>query len=823
MRHLYNSQIEIAKNLPSSSEQLSYLNSILRSILQVASITSLEAVRELTPFSPNDVNIDQFIRRFEQPSDGLPIEALDTLIPIIRSHVSKNYMIGWFENSDSTPQPLAKTLMSWVEFRNKKPGHGVVDKNDADIWSEKLHHLTLQVLDMFGSALPQKTDQGTLRVEIGDSDFILNTPLIYCDKPIVVNKVTSRKGVWKLYAQSLDWSSATEVTVNLGEKTIFAIDDGFETTRFHLREISVEAGGSSIFHNIPVRQTDIFEGRRDELLSLEEWINEAEDSRFCLIYGDGGFGKTTLVLEFLNRLLEGDVKTTKKLPSIICYHTAKMTRWTDTGIVHLKGISDAMEDGVRELLYCLSPVLNKDWFKVAGISLIDKVTGEFTEQGFNRDDILLVIDNTETLATSPSEVDELSRFLKQIGRKLGRVIITSRRREFLPATPIKISELPDDDALQLMIRLGKEYKAEAINKAGERRLRSVCKSLNKKPLLIDTLVKFIARSSTGIDDALDQILRKTSDELLEFLYQDAWLRMNELQRHVYLVLVVIAHPIDNLCVADTCQEIGIQHVEFQSSLDETYFANLTDYKGGYDMEIVDLAKQFFRQQLGRLPIEEKERINQIAAKVDYQASKREQIEREYKSDRVADAFRSQYAKAAKIASEKGDLSLAKESFELAILEEPMNAALKDRYAWFLLNRLQRPDEAKPIAEDSIKLDSSNADAFLTLSLICYRLGDIKAGDDAINLARKKGKAESLCYLRMGIARYHQSKKQQYSKDALVGLTEAEKLIELATKAEGQNSNYYQNKSMDEARKYLALISSLRYRINKGGFMSMGVP
>lgn len=822
MQTLYHSQIEIARTLASDSEQFNFLNSILRSILQTATISSFEAIRELTPFSPHDVSIDQFIRRFEQPSDGLPVEALDTLIPIIRSHVSKNYAIGWFEKNGDSNQPLAQDLTAWIEFRNKKPAHGVLDKNDAAIWSEKLYRLALRSLAVLGSALPKSNDNGTLLMEIGDSNFVIDTPLIHGSNPIVINKITARKGIWKLHAQQLDWNAAVELTQDLSEKTIFATENSSEPTHFQFREVSLPSGKKSTFHNIPVRQTNIFEGRRKELQALEEWMNETEDSRSCLIYGDGGFGKTTLTLEFLNRLLEGEIEVTSNFPSMISYYTAKMTRWTDEGIVHFKGISDAMEDCIRELLYCFYPVLGKDWYKITGLPLIDKVAGEVAAQGFGRDDILLILDNTETLATSPSEVEDLAEFLKRVSKKIGRVIITSRRREFLPATPIQIRALPEDEAVRLMIRLGREYKATAVNQAGEARLRKVCNSLSSKPLLIDTLVKYIARSSVGIDDALEKILRKTNDELLEFLYQDAWLRMSELQRQVFLVLVVVANPIDGHCVGDACQEVGIQHVEFQASLDETYFATLTDYGGGYDLEIVDLAKQFFRQQLKKLSTEERDRITRFASKVDKQALKRQQIDREYISDRVADAFRSQYAKAAKIASEKGDLPLAKESFELALLEEPMNAALRDRYAWFLLNRLQQPIEARPYAEKATELDPRNADASLTLGLICYRLGDIKAGDEAINLARIKGKSESLCYLRMGIARYHQAKKAPYSRDAISNLKDAEILIQKAI-ATGDLEDYYYNKNMHEARKYSGMVSTLRHQINRRDIASKDAP
>lgn len=128
------------------------------------------------------------------------------------------------------------------------------------------------------------------------------------------------------------------------------------------------------------------------------------------MHGDGGYGKTTLVLEFLNNFLEGAIEPTGKVPEIISYHTAKMTKWTDEGLVHFAGISTAMEDCIKELMYCLQDVLERDWHTLEGDALISKVKTELVKQGYKRDDILLVLDNTETLADSPSDVEELSDF-----------------------------------------------------------------------------------------------------------------------------------------------------------------------------------------------------------------------------------------------------------------------------------------------------------------------------------------------------------------------------------------------------------------------------
>src|SRR5690606_33326173 len=86
----------------------------------------------------------------------------------------------------------------------------------------------------------------------------------------------------------------------------------------------------------------------------------------------------------------------------------------------------------------------------------------------------------------------------------------------------------------------------------------------------------------------------------------------------------------------------------------------------------------------RKPREDSERIDKIAFKVDKQAAERFEVDKNYRTDRVADGFRSEYAKAAKIATIKKDYPAASELFELALLDEPLNAALHDRFASFLL-------------------------------------------------------------------------------------------------------------------------------------------
>lgn len=55
-----------------------------------------------------------------------------------------------------------------------------------------------------------------------------------------------------------------------------------------------------------------------------------------------------------------------------------------------------------------------------------------------------------------------------------------------------------------------------------------------KPLLLEALVVYISRSKISIDAAVENIFRKSNEDLLEFLYEDAWDRLNDVQKNYFI-------------------------------------------------------------------------------------------------------------------------------------------------------------------------------------------------------------------------------------------------------------------------------------------------
>ena len=813
MLEIYTKQLELARTHGSDAEALSYLSSIVRSLLQTLALSALEVTLQATPIADDDSSLKQFIDRFSQPSDGLPVEILDHLVPTIRSLVFRGFMKGWYEKNNDTEQSIVEALTEWVEFRNKRPGHGVLDSPTTSFWAKRSSDLIQRILDTAADVLPQQQHNSGLVAKFGDIAVPLTVPLVSDASAIVVSRVSSRGGVWKLQGQVLSWSDARDITIDLGPTNIFSTEYR-PNDRFKWSEVAYGGASRLVLNNIPVRQTATFVGRKKELDKLSDWLDNIADSRTCLVFGDGGFGKTTLVLEFFNKLIDDGVASQETpLPSVISFYTAKKTKWTEEGLVHFKGISDAMEDSVRELMYCLHPVLGKDWYKLEGRALIERAATDLTKEGFTRDDVLLIIDNTETLATSAIDAEDLADFIARVAKRVGRVVITSRRRELLAAEPVPVSQLSEEEALTLIRKLGAEYGARSVVQASEPRLRRACEQLMYKPLLLDTLVRYIARSSSGVQEGLDQILKKTNDELLEFLYEDAWLRMNRMVQEVFIVLSSLATPPDSRSVGDACREIGVSHSEFQSSLGETYFATITDRGDLYELEIVELAKEFFRKKKRRATAQEADRFDKIAFKVDKLAAARYDVDRNYRTDRVADAYRSEYAKAAKLAIIRRDYKAAKDNFDLAVIEEPLNAALRERIASFFLRNLGKAELALPFARKASELDPQSGDAWLTLGLAKYQVGDIPGGDISMDNAMKHGKPESLCALRKAIARYHEARLEPYGKRAAKLLKEAAALVDTSLRLPIAR-DFYSQKNRREAEKYVSLLRSLILMINR---------
>ena len=771
MINLYNKVVSKVPTNLTSIEKVTFYSSVLRSILQVAAFTSLERCSRYLP--ENEIDLEASLIRMQQPSDGLPIEIIESILPGLRTYVDRNISYGWYKEGQEL-LGLGNRLRKWVQFRNDTVAHSVLCEKNASEWTVKMLELVELSLRVFNNTLPIY-DETNHQLTIGND--IVYFPFINTNTPLVIRQITCNKGVWKLQGRLLSRDDASKKVMDLHEKCIYLQSGHMNKDIYNYSEgveIHKIGVGHSFLHNIPKRQTDIFEGRKNELTKLKEWLND-DDERACLVFGDGGFGKTTLVLEFLNRLLEDKVDLTKARPQIISFYSAKMTRWTEYGLIHLKSSAGAMDECIRELIRAFEPVLTKDWYEATEDRLIQKAKNYLKEQGFDRNDVLFIFDNTETIATSTHEVESLGEFLQSVSKKLGKMIVTSRRREFINATPISVKGLREDECVNLLTRQATSFEAMPLLQAGEKKLKRISKKLMYKPLLISSLVKKISLTSCGIDNAMDSLLMKSSDELVEFLYEDAWARMSKAQQNVYMLLIMAESPLDHLSVSEACKMMEIPLTEFHATFDETYFGSLMNYGKKFSIELEELSCRFFNKKVTDLAEVEQSKFAEYAEKLDISVSQIHKIEHEYESDRIADAFRNPFAKAARTYVRKNEYPKALEMYELAMEDEPLNSALMDRFAWFLYHKVSS-SESKVKAENlwrkAIRVNNSNCDALVNLALARYRNDDLIEGDSLMDSARHLSRSFSFCALNKAKARVFFWKRNKNNKNAENKLLEA---------------------------------------------------
>lgn len=818
MLNLYKDELAIVDSLDSYTDKHMHLLTIFRSLMQTLSLSLLHIADDLVDELPSELT--NMVSRFDKPSDGLPREMIEFILPVISSYKNGISFNDWFKKKYNG-KSLSQLVLIEIEKRNTS-FHGAPNKLVFQSNCDALRTTILECLSTFSKALPKIKNTETV-IKIFDKEIKLSIPLVINNKCVVISRVKKTDSKFIFSLSIVDWlSEVTNNTLNIdvAEDNLLNLDIYSPLDRFNFAEQILNVETNLFMHNLPKRQTDYFYGRSKELNELKDWIEDL-DERSCLIFGDGGYGKTTLLLEFFNRIINNEINISIKIPFIVSFHTAKLTEWNDKGISYNRSVSKSVEDGIREILYVIHKKLDKSWFETEGNALISKIETELKNNKINKNEVLIIIDNTETLASNKNEIELLGRYFTQVSKKIGRLILTSRRRELLSAHPIEISQLSESDSIDLIRALAKDYNANAISQAGDPKLKKICFQLNYKPLLIDSLVKYISRTQCSIDTALDDIYRKSNDELLEFLYEDAWQRMDEKNKKIFIVLSSLNYPIDSTSIGFCCQELEFQHSEFEKSLDETYFVHRNDYGNKYELSLVELAKRFFLLKKTKYSEDEIIEINKIQGVVESKYIKYKEVDNKYYEavERVHEAFKCQYAKEAKIHVDRKEIPEAIECFEYAIIEDPMNAYLHERYAFFLYTNHNASkvdkERANEVIEVALKLDNKNEEVLLTAAIINYRNYNVTKGDELIDESVKYGKPLSYSYQVKSIARYHYIR--YYVGEKSIGflksvLSECEDYMKKANKELSENTPYYK-KNRRIINKFLTeRIPALRYEL-----------
>lgn len=202
--------------------------------------------------------------------------------------------------------------------------------------------------------------------------------------------------------------------------------------------------------NLPARDYTKLIGRQAETEHLLELLSPRRAAHFITVDGIGGVGKTALVLEAAYscwRVSTGE-ETSTKVPSFdaIIFVSAKQQYLTPIGILPGRDAKRTLRDIIREIASTL------DRLEIAQIA----PQGQFerVHRALGQQKTLLIVDNLETM----EDKQEIMAFLYELP-PLVKVVVTSRERT-LPFSPIRLEQLSQEAALNLITMEAQEKEAE---------------------------------------------------------------------------------------------------------------------------------------------------------------------------------------------------------------------------------------------------------------------------------------------------------------------------------------------------------------------------
>lgn len=754
MYSIYTNQIQLATDLPDARLRVSHIANIIRSILQTCCFSVIEywSVSDLDPEEFPECTVGEHLFR---PSDGHYSIILDTFLPRVRSKLWQSCAVRWYErvpgsDGKGANARLANGCQEWVRFRNDRQGHGVLDLYSAEKAQPWLEELAQQILAGLSDLVPQQTDDG-LVLSTPNGPLPLETVRVHKGEAPVVRDIRRRGTGFRVRYQPLNAETSQEATYEIPVEARIGMLSTRRTSVFEQRSLMVGDETWRPTVRLPSRQTRIFEGRRDQLTQLLDWWEDI-DSKACLVHGEGGIGKTTLALEFLNNVLEAPPRTLKWRPLVICYYSAKKTRWTAGGLSYLRGVTPAVADAIRLLAELVESKLDSKWFADDVIDTIGRAAALFNACGLKRNDILLVLDNTETLARVASEESAIAAAISKLSSKLARVLMTSRRREAVEAFPIRLELMDEATSVRLLGQLATEYDVAPLKMAGTTGIARVARKLHGRPLALDVFARYAALPGKSLDSALTLVLRDMAQDLGRFLFDDAWQRLRTSEQDTFLALGTLGDALDGRAVGRVCASLGLAHDDFLNTLEETRFGTLLNYGSTYDLVLSNEMREFLREKEKDRGESRRSHLASIGQKAVREVQALIRAEETTVVDRVGNAFQTSAAKAAYSAAKRGDFDETRLWFAEAVVADPQNASLWERYAWFLMIRLHDADGASKVIREALRLAPNDAEAHFTAGLIAARRADISETDREMEAANKLGKPGHTCALQRARAR-----------------------------------------------------------------------
>lgn len=682
------------------------------------------------------------------PSDGTLVDALESLIISCEQ-------LGWRGVSqvlsrkladdskalalcEGRPGNLIGLLNGIIQLRNDgAEGHGLLGGYRRDVESAAY----IAVVNALRPLIPVAQESGDVLVG-PNGNKISSSILRFIDagSPVLIRKLkVIGTNTLKITTQFYDASSNKDERTHETEN-IFKSLGGRGLPRYRTGDNS----WAPLFH-IPER-AEVFSGRQSQISSLIDWMNDT-GSRACLVYGDGGFGKTSLVIEFVNRLLDEEISTEWK-PKLITFYTAKRWQWGLNGLEPIGTGTPHLTDFIRHAYTLMTGTLPPAEYYRRDVASSAQALQEIMKTNVNaiRDEHLIIIDNAETLIESEDDRATLGKELIAIARRLGRVLVTSRRHEIFEANPIEVGPFSEEEAIIFLRARGKSLNIKEILKLNDNSLLAAIKDIELRPLALEVLLRLLTDPGVkGVNDAVNRLKGMLQRDLGEFLFADAWSRLSPEIRKLLLLMTSVADVSDRYLLRICADKVGVSLADAERSLKESSgIAGMSSVGGDFQIAFSPNFLEFVRGRMSsgseNKVIPTKDDISD--ARVKYKSLL--ESERKVQGIRNVLAHRTPVAKAALKAVITGNFSEARTLYDQATLSDMDNGPLKKSYADFLFRKVRDLPAAQHQSKLATDLLPDDSEAWFMRGMIESRLGKIKDCDISLERAESLGAQRIRC-------------------------------------------------------------------------------
>ncbi len=306
-----------------------------------------------------------------------------------------------------------------------------------------------------------------------------------------------------------------------------------------------------------------------------------------LIEGIGGIGKTALVHQLVNKLIEQATYTD------YAWVTARQEHLDLGGGMRTLErpalTTEALVDGlVRQL--------GEDDPSLMSLTAAQKLN--WLENTCKRNAILIVIDNLETLLDVETLIPVLGRLIDPT-----RIILTSRIR--LESEPgiyhFSVPALDEVHSLQLIRLEAKNANLQHVADASDDELRPIYETVGGNPLALRLLVGQL--HTQNLDLVLEDLRNArgaTVEALYTYIYRRSWQRLNQIERDVWLCLPLLLGP---SATAQALAQISQHSLDVvRDALDRLARFNLIDCHGTLNQRfytIHSLTRTFLQKQVAQ--------------------------------------------------------------------------------------------------------------------------------------------------------------------------------------------------------------------------------